>query len=143
MIKCMASEIGKHVVNKCLDKGIHINTQKLQKLLCLIQVDCIRHKKKIVFKEPIHIWDCGVVIEEVDEDFRSNLVEFKEKENPYILLLEREEESIDRIIRMYGELNSFELNELPDIQKIIRLAIRSASSKYPYVTYPILIGAFM
>lgn len=143
MFKCLASEMGKIVVNKCLDKGIFINTQKLQKLLCLMQVECIRNTQKPLFKEPIHVWECGVVIKEVDEDFLLNAVEFKEKELEFILFLEEQEECVDRIIKMYGDLNSFEINNLPDIKKIISLAVKTENSEYPYVTSEVLVGAFM
>ena len=34
-LMCKASEIGKIIINKCLNKGVFINTQKLQKLLVL------------------------------------------------------------------------------------------------------------
>lgn len=141
-IMCKAAEVGKIVVNKCLDAGIFINTQKLQKLLALMQIDCIKRSHKPLFKEDIRIWKCGIAIKEVDEEFRNYGEEFNCKQEEFITLLAAEEKSVDYIIAEYGQKDAFELNELPDNQKIISLGVKSANASVPHVSYQILVGAF-
>ena len=53
IVMCMAGEIGKIVVNKCLERSIFINTQKLQKLLVLMQIEHLERVKKELFSEKI------------------------------------------------------------------------------------------
>lgn len=128
IIMCKACEVGKIVVNKCLSKGIFINTQKLQKLLSLMQIECVKRANKILFKEDIVVWDCGVAIKEVDTEFCSEAIEFKEEQVEYITLLDKEEESVDFIICNYGNLSAFEINELPEIQGLIKIGTPSKVS---------------
>ena len=125
IIMCKACEVGKIVVNKCLSKGIFINTQKLQKLLALMQIECIKRANKVLFKEDIVVWDCGVAIKEVDIEFRSEAIEFKEEQVEYITLLDKEEESVDFIISNYGCLSAFEINQLPEIRELIKIGTPS------------------
>ena len=66
-IMCKAAEVGKIVVNKCIDLNLPIDVQKLQKLLVLMQVECIKLSSEPLFREDIVIWNCGVAIKEVDE----------------------------------------------------------------------------
>ena len=139
---CKAAEVGKIVVNKCLDNNIFINTQKLQKLLALMQVECIKRSYKPLFKEDIRIWKCGVAIKEVVEEFRNYGEGFNHKIEEFISLLIAEEQSIDYIIAQHGKKDAFELNDLPDNQKIIRLGVKSDEATVPHVSYQILIGAF-
>ena len=112
-VMCKASEVGKIVVNECLDKGLFVNTQKLQKLLVLMQIECIKESKHALFKEDIVIWDCGVAIKEVNNAFVDSAVEFTEKQASYMLLLEREASSLNAVLNKYGELEASEINELP------------------------------
>lgn len=125
IIMCKACEVGKVVVNKCLSKRIFINTQKLQKLLTLMQIECVKRANKVLFKEDIVVWDCGVAIKEVDVEFRSEAIEFKEEQVEYITLLDKEEESVDFVISNYGNLSAFEANELPEIQELIKIGVPS------------------
>lgn len=139
---CKASEIGKIVVNKCLSKGIAINTQKLQKLLVLIQVECIRRSGFAFFPEDIRVWDCGVAIKEVDEDFRANGAGFNEEQIVNIVLLMSEENYIDAILDNYGKLPAFELNELPVNQRVISLGITREGDKVPHISAERLVEEF-
>ena len=141
-IMCKAAEVGKIVVNKCLNKGIFINTQKLQKLLVLMQVECIKQSGKALFKEDIRIWDCGVAIKEVDESFSEYGEGFTERQDEYITLLEAEDESVDYIISQHGAKDAFELNSLPDNQKVIQLGSIPDGATVPHVNSQILTGAF-
>ena len=141
-IMCKAAEVGKIVINKCLDAEIKINTQKLQKLLVLMQVDCIRRSGKPLFKEDIRKWDCGVAIKEVDEEFSNYGQGFYCKFEEFITLLDAEEKSVNYVIEQYGSKDAFELNLLPDNQKVLQLGVKTDGGTVPHVSYQILIGAF-
>ena len=117
---CKASEVGKIVVNKCLERNIPINTQKLEKLLVLMQLECIERSGKLLFPEDIVVWRSGVAIEEVDKDFMQYATGFDVKPQPeYIALLDKELESVEYILDSYGDKDAFELNELPIIKELI------------------------
>ena len=109
---CKASEIGKIVVNKCLSMGIPINTQKLEKLLVLIQSKCIEESGFPLFSEDIEIWECGVAIKEVDEDFKTYGIKFNKCLDEKIVLLYSEIKYIDNVLIEYGNLSSYDLNKL-------------------------------
>ena len=140
---CKAAEVGKIVVNKCLNAGIFINTQKLQKLLSLMQVDCIKRSHNPLFKEDICVWRCGIAIKEVDEEFRNYGERFDCKQEEFITLLNTEEKSVDYILTEYGQKDTYELNSLPHNQKIINLAVKTDNANVPFVSYQILMGAFL
>lgn len=57
-VMCKAAEVGKIVINKCLDAGFFIETQKLQKLLVLMQVECIKELGNLYLKK---IFAFGIV----------------------------------------------------------------------------------
>ena len=108
MILCKASEVGKIVVNKCLARGIPINTSKLEKMLVLMQLECLELSKKPLFTEDIVFWECGVSIPKVDADFLCNAIGFTEEQTSYIILLEKEEEAVEYVLKRYGHMNFFE-----------------------------------
>lgn len=141
-IMCKAAEVGKIVVNKCLDRGLSINTQKLQKLLVLMQIDCIRRSGKPLFKEDIRIWNCGVAIKEVDDEFTLYAEKFTEHMCEFILLLTAEEKAVDSVISEYGDLDAYDLNKLADVQKVISLGVPSINTGVPHVTYQMLLGEY-
>ena len=132
-IMCKAAEVGKIVINKCIDQEIFINTQKLQKLLVLMQVECIKRSNKALFKEDIVIWSCGVAIKEVDVEFASEATGFFYKQQEYISLLDKELESIDYIIEEYGHCNAYEINQLKEIQDLYELGELRAESGVPHI----------
>ena len=142
-VMCKAAEVGKIVVNKCIDRNLFINTQKLQKLLVLMQVECIKTSQKPLFKEDVRVWDCGVAITEVNSEFESFGEGFTNKIEEFITLLEAEEKSVDFILDKYGHLDAFELNALPDNQKVIQLGVKTDSSTALHISYQILMGAFL
>ncbi len=139
---CKAAEVGKIVINKCLDLGYEINTQKLQKLLVLMQVECIKRSGKALFNEDVRVWDCGVAIKEVDDEFKFDEKAFKEKQKEYINLLDKENESVNHILSEFGKLNSFELNSLYTVQKVIGLGVVNVGGQVPHISSGILVGVF-
>lgn len=141
-IMCKAAEVGKIVVNKCLDAKIFINTQKLQKLLVLMQVECIKRSGKPLFKEDIRVWNCGVAIKEVDDVFKEYGGGFTERQDGFIMLLEVEDESVNHIIKEYGNMDAFEINSLPCVQKVIQLGVIPDNATVPHIDSQILVGAF-
>lgn len=120
-IMCKAAEVGKIVVNKCLDAKIFINTQKLQKLLVLMQIECVRRSNKVLFKEDIVVWDCGVAIKEVDFEFSAEATGFSEHLPVYIALLDKELESVNYILEKYGNNSAREISQLEIIHELISL----------------------
>jgi len=118
-IMCMAGKIGQIVANKCLERGISINTQKLQKLLVLMQIEHMQRVKTALFPEDILVWDCGVVIEEVDQGFIQYSIELKERQEEFITLLQVQEETVEHVLEVYGDMDVFDINELPAIQTLI------------------------
>ena len=141
-VMCKAAEVGKIVINKCLDAKLFIDAQKLQKLLVLMQIDCIKKSGKPLFKEDIRIWDCGVAIKEVDDEFRGIGGPFTVKQTEYINLLEQEENSVNVILEQFGTMDAIDLNMLPQNQKVIALSIKAPGSFTPHVSYQVLMGAF-
>ena len=119
LVMCMAGEIGKIVVNKCLERNIFINTQKLQKLLVLMQIEHMSRIKTALFPQDILVWDCGVFIEEVDQEFIQYSIEFKEKQIEYITLLQEQEKTVELVLKIYGDMDVFDINELPAIQSLV------------------------
>lgn len=133
-LMCRASEVGKIVVNKCIERDFAINTQKLQKLLVLIQIECIKDSGFPLFSEDIRIWDCGVAIKEVDEDFRENATRFRTEQNVNIVLLASEEAYIDSILDKFGRLSADEINKLPINQQVIKLGEIKEGDTIPHVS---------
>ncbi len=139
---CKASEIGKIIVNKCLQLNLDINTQKLQKLLVLIQVECIKQSGFPFFAEDIRVWDCGVAIKEVDEDFRQNGTRFCSELDENITLLDSEEEYIDTILNKFGNLTASELNDLSTNQRVIKLGQINEGDTVPHISAVRLVEEF-
>ena len=118
-LMCIAGEIGKIVVNECLKRNIFINTQKLEKLLVLMQIEHMSRVKTALFPQDILVWDCGVVIEEVDQGFIQYAIECKEEQIEYIALLDEQLKTVKRVLKVYGDMDALEINELPAIQTLI------------------------
>lgn len=141
-IMCKAAEVGKIVINKCLKEKIFIDTQKLQKLLVLMQVECIKLTGKALFYEEIRIWNCGVAIKEVDEEFRGVGDAFHTPQVEYINLLDAENQSVNSVIKKYGSLNAAQLNDIDINQKIISLGKSVDRGTVPHVDVNTLIEEF-
>ena len=127
-VGCMATEIGKIVANKCLDNNVSLNTLKLEKLLMLMQVEYIRKTEKAFFQETIVVSNPhSTRIKEVEEDFLPYAVSMDMIPNDtkfceYITLLTKQEEVVESIINRYGNLDTFELEETPDVQLLHKIS---------------------
>lgn len=115
---CLTSERAKIIVNSCLDMGFEINTQKLQKLMVLMQGKMLVDYDKPFFEAEIKATKCGVMIPQVDNDFMRYAAGFDKKLIGYIAFLEREQEVMDSILNSYGHMDSFELQELLSLKAI-------------------------
>lgn len=130
MVMCKAGEVAKIVINKCLDRGIRIGTLKLEKLLVLMQVECIKRSKKPLFTEEIVVWHCGVAIKEVDEGFLKYACGFNEKQTEYIALLDKEVESVEYVLKSFGHMDAYDLNKLPTIKRLVEMAVVNSDKTY-------------
>lgn len=125
---CMASEIGKIVSNKCLKNNISLNTLKLEKLLILMQIEYIRKTRKLFFQESIIVSNQNDTrIKEVEDDFLEYAIDMSMISNnvrfcEYINLLMKQEEVVELVIKKYGNLDIFELEQTPDIQLIHKVS---------------------
>lgn len=117
---CKVCEIGKYVVNECLKRNIFINTQKLEKLLVMMQIEHMKRVKKELFSEDILVRKCGVVIEEVDKGFVEYALGFeKTMQSCYISLLDEQCETLECVLKLYGNMSAYEINELPEIRHLM------------------------
>jgi len=121
---CFVGELGKIVINKCLERNIFINTQKLEKLLVLMQISHMQRIKKALFPQDILVHDsCGVVIKEIDWEFMQYAIECNEKQTEYMALLEEQEKTIEYVLKEYGNIDAWDINGLPVIQELISNSI--------------------
>lgn len=111
-ILCGASEKGKIVVNRCLEKGFFINTLKLQKLLILIHGSMLETYQLPFFSQRVIAKPQGLIIPEVDRELIRYTVEFKEKFLEQVSLLEQEEKIVSDIIENFGNYDIARLNEV-------------------------------
>ena len=121
---CLTSERAKIIVNQCLDLGLEINTQKLQKLMVLMQGKMLVDYDKPFIEEEIKATKCGVMIPQIDHDFMRYAVGCKKKLIEYVCLLEREQKVVDSILSSYGNKDSFELNELLSLKAINSFSLK-------------------
>ena len=117
-ILCQASEKGKIIINKCINKDLFINTLKMEKLLILVHGNMLAQYNKPFFNENVVTYGRGLIIEEVDRDFLEGAVFFNKRYTEYVTLLDKEEEMVDRIIKLYGSLRVYDLNQLSFLKKI-------------------------
>ena len=117
-IMCRASELAKHTINACLDMGYKIDTPKLQKLLTIMQGEYLAEYGKALFSEPIEVWECGVAIRRVNDDFKSYILGITEYQKCYLALLDNEKYIIHNVLEKFGSLDVFELNQDPKLTRI-------------------------
>ena len=139
---CKAAEVGKIVVNKCLDKGLLINTQKLQKLLVLMQLECVKRSGKPLFKEDVVLWDCGVAIKEVDIAFSSAAMGFDSYQEEYISLLDKELESVEFVLENYGDKSAHEISKLNRLEELSCLGQRNEETGTRHITADVILEKY-
>ena len=103
---CKAIELGRIVINNCLEHNYLLNTSKLQKLLYFMQKEFVRTNgvNPPLFEEAILATDCGPSIQEIRDYYFKYHMEFtqNDKQPIYIPLLDKEKVVVNRIIEMYG-----------------------------------------
>lgn len=117
-IMCRASELAKYTINACLDMGYKIDTPKLQKLLTIMQGEYLAEYGKVLFPEPIEVWECGVAIRRVNDDFKSYILGITEHQECYLALLDNEKYIIHNVLEKFGSFDVFELNQDPKLMRI-------------------------
>lgn len=117
-IMCRASELAKYTINACLDIGYKIDTPKLQKLLTIMQGAYLAEYGKVLFPEPIEVWECGVAIRRVNDDFKSYILGITEHQECYLALLDNEKYIIHNVLEKFGSLDVFEINQEPRLMRI-------------------------
>lgn len=116
---CKASELSKIIINKCIDRGLSINAPKLQKLLVLMQGQCLVKYEKELFKEEIVAWSCGVAIKEVNSEFKNYNPDVDGKQQAYLILLDYEEDIIDDILDKFGNYDAITISSDPRLHKLV------------------------
>ena len=107
-----------------------------------MQVECIKRSGKPLFVEDIRIWNCGVAIKEVDDEFRGFGEPFLLPQEEFINLLDMEDECVNYILEKYGAFDVMDLNTLPVIERVVSLSVIPQGSLIPHINYQMLIGAF-
>lgn len=115
---CKASEIAKYTINDCLNRGYKIDTPKIQKLLTIMHGEYLAKYEQPLFPEDIEVWECGVAIRKVNNDFKSYLFGITEKQTCYLALLDNELSVINSVIEKYGMKDVFEISEDPRLRYI-------------------------
>lgn len=109
----LCCEIGKIVVNKCMERGIFINTLKLEKLLILMEIAYIKNYNKSFIRADIGVNSHGrFMIKDVDCFFMKYALEFDEKQAELVGLLESQEYCMEQILEMYGNMDAFDLEDI-------------------------------
>ena len=117
-IMCRASKLAKYTINVCLNMGYKIDTPKLQKLLTIMQGEYLAEYGKALFSEPIEVWECGVAIRRVNDDFKSYILGITEYQKCYLALLNTEKALIHNVLEKFGSFDVFELNQDPKLMRI-------------------------
>ena len=73
---------------------------------------------KALFPEPIEVWECGVAIRRVNDDFKSYILGITEYQKCYLALLDNEKYIIHNVLEKFGSLDVFELNQDPKLTHI-------------------------
>ena len=70
-ICCLASELGKHVSNYCMEKGYNMTTIKLEKLMVMADGVFLSLYGKPLFKEEVVVMNHGVGIKDLSVQVES------------------------------------------------------------------------
>jgi len=124
-VLCEACEKGKFIVNKCLKNGYDINTEKLEKLLIIMQGEMLRLYRKPFFLQPIIVNDKDVIIPKVEDSFSMYNDGFKERLCEYYHLTKEDQEIMDMVFASYAQMDINDLNEKREINILKSLYIEN------------------
>lgn len=139
-ILCLASEKAKIVVNKCLDKGIDINTFKLEELLIFIHTATLVKLNRPFFNQNVIATEQGLIIKEIEEDFKPYVIKFKDKFTEYISLLDDEEEIVNDVIERYRNLKTIGIDIKDKFELLNKMYYQNSDSNI--VTNEMIQGEF-
>ena len=117
--RCLASEYGKVIINKCIKRQISLSNIKLQQLLIITQGVMLASYHKPIFTEQVTGASYGLLLKEVNKDF-FGIFEFNEEYFAYVVPLDIEIQVIDKVLNRYGQLDPFQLKELPEMKKLYK-----------------------
>lgn len=108
---CKSCEIAKYTINMCIDLGLKIDTPKVQKLLVLMHGKHLAQYGEPLFPENVEAWECGVAIREVHKAFKSYVFGIEDRQECFLMLLNSEENIVHEVIKKFGKLDVFEINQ--------------------------------
>lgn len=117
--RCLASEYGKVIINESIKRQISLSNIKLQQLLIITQGVMLASYHKPIFKERVTGASYGPSLKEVNKDFFCDF-DFNEEYFAYVVPLKIEIQVIDKVLNRYGQLNTFQLKELPEMKKLYK-----------------------
>lgn len=117
-VLCEVCEKGKFVVNRCLKNGNEINTEKLEKLLILMQGEMLKKYNKPFFEQQIIVKDKNIVIPKLNREFYMYNEGFNERFCEYYHLTRAEQEIMDIVIEKYS---NFDVEQLKSKRELIIL----------------------
>lgn len=113
----LAKELGKYMVNCCLEKDLPIDLSKLQKLLYLAQKKCIHEYNTPMFNADFVAWRCGPALTEVYCNLREGFMSFSQKYPDAIIPLSRDKQIINDILEQYGHKTTNDLIKITTQEK--------------------------
>lgn len=132
--KCLSevSEKGKVVINRAIDKGYEIGTCKLKQLLIIMQgMMLLKYNTPFFRQNIISLGNTLLTIENLDEldEFLVGSISFEEKIQEYIILLDRDNYIINKVLDKYGKYDVFELLNQPELQQLIKFCTKKNKSR--------------
>jgi len=115
---CKSVELGKIIINMCLENQYELNTSKLQKLLYFMQKLHLKKYNTPLFPENIIAWVCGPAIDEIHKYFFQYHLGFsKENRQPEKLaILDAEKPIICHVLSEYGTKSPMEMIQLSKLE---------------------------
>lgn len=109
-----AHDIAIAVINWCSCYGVDITNLKLQKLLYFLQGEYVRETNSRLIKDDFYAWQLGPVVPSVYSEYAiyssSTIPAIKDADN--IIVTEDQAMIIDRILKKYARISTWNLVEL-------------------------------
>lgn len=121
--------IGEVIVNKCLVKGITINTSKLMKLLYFMQRKHLQKYDEIMFSDEIIATEDGPRIESVANYFMGSRLGFSTRVEQHIVLMDSHEEIANEVLDIYGKYTPNQLLELSKDDFVYKMFYQNGKGK--------------
>lgn len=113
--------IAKEVVNECINRGIKINTSKLNKLLYFMQRLHLEKYNKPMFTNTIIATHNGPSITDLWDFFPEGILGFEKKYEKEITLLMSHDDVAEEILELYGDYSPNELLEISKEDEVYKM----------------------